>query len=252
MRRLVLFLISVRVLGAMWVFVDTLNVRRCPSLDCDVLTRLHFGDLVRPIETVFKEGYDWVKTDIGWVAMQFLDEVPMEVKGDLPYDFDVNSSPRPLPPDYVPSDLSEIPKAYSLRKGLKLRRDALEKLIDMIEDAKAEGLIIRVVSAYRSWRYQRWLYERAIERYGPDQRLVAKPGRSEHQLGLAVDLVVEDLSLATDPGFKFTKEYRWLSKNAERYCFKQSYGPNSPYYEEEPWHFRFLGCGSPSSSDRPR
>ncbi len=238
----ILLFLPVYALGAMWVFVDVLNIRECPSLNCEVVGRLSFGQTVNSYEIVLKEGYDWVRTDHGWVALQFVDEIPLKVKGDLPLNFDLNSSKKPLSPDYVPSDLVEIPLKYSLKRGLKLRKDAMIYLGKMLDEAEKCGLRIRVVSAYRSWKYQRWLYEKAIEKYGPDQQFVAKPGRSEHQLGLAVDLVGEDPSLATEYGFKFTKEYEWLRKNSQRFCFFQSYGPNNPYYEEEPWHFRFTGC----------
>jgi LAS superfamily LD-carboxypeptidase LdcB len=225
----------------MYVFVDVLNVRACPSLECRVVDKLYFREEVQVYEMKESEkGYSWAKTEFGWVALQFLDTLPLKIRKD-PACINLNESSKPLPDDYYPDDLISLPNEISIKKGIKLRKEAFEALMKMINAAKEDGITLKVASAFRDWFYQRVLYKEAIERYGPNQKWVAKPGRSEHQLGTTVDLVGEDMSLALKKDFKYSKEYRWLLENAGKFGFIQSYGQENPYYEEEPWHFRFVG-----------
>ena len=159
----------------------------------------------------------------------------------MPIDFDLNYSERPLPPHYRPSDLVELPREVTTKPGLMLRQEAAEALVKMLEAAQKAGYRLKVTSAFRSWEYQRKIYVAAIERYGPDQRYVAKPGRSEHQLGLAVDLVRADMKCALEKCFKDTPEYSWLIRNSWKFGFIQPYIKYNILYEEEPWHFRYVG-----------
>ncbi len=232
-----------------WVFVDALNVRACPSVKCYIKRVVHYGEVLQTSgRAVYTDSYDWVEiANGGWVAMQFVDVLPVEISGELPVDFDMNYHDRPLPPYYTPSDLVEIPKEWSVKEGLMLRKEAAQALENMLKDAEKAGFKIRVISAYRSWEYQRELYERAIERYGPDQQAVAKPGRSEHQLGLAVDLVRADMYCALEKCFSRTPEYRWLVNNCWKYGFIQPYVRHNILYVEEQWHFRYVGVEAAKS-----
>ena len=232
-----------------WVFVDVLNVRACPSTSCRVIGTVKYGQVLQTSgRAVYTSSYDWIEiASGGWVAMQFVDLLPIEVSGELPVDFDMNFYDRPLPPYYVPSDLVDIPKDISVKDGLKIRKEALNALVRMLRDARKAGYNIKVVSAYRSWERQRELYERAIELYGPDQEEVAKPGRSEHQLGLAVDLVRADMKCALESCFGKTPEYRWLVKNCWKYGFIQPYVRHNVLYVEEQWHFRYVGVEAAKS-----
>jgi len=239
---LVIFLLSWLLADEIWVFVDALNMRSCPSLRCRVVKVLSYGTVLQEMErAVYTDSYDWIEVMGGWVALQFVDYIPMEVVGDLPLDFDLNYSDLPLPPYYVPSDLVEIPEEFTTKKGLKLREKAVQALVQMLKAARKAGYNIKVASAFRSWGYQRKIYVYAIERYGPDQEEVAKPGRSEHQLGLAVDLVRADMRCALQKCFKDTPEYRWLINNSWKYGFIQPYIKYNILYVEEPWHFRYVG-----------
>ncbi len=69
-----------------------------------------------------------------------------------------------------------------------MRQEASVALEQMFSDAKEEGLVFIAVSGYRSFERQAFLYENAIEENGPLQKLVAEPGYSEHQTGLAMDV----------------------------------------------------------------
>lgn len=151
-----------------------------------------------------------------------------------------------LPLDYEPDDLQDMPMEYRSRKDrpFQLRKEAMESIINMLEAAKADGVIIKVNSAYRSGEYQTGLYTRAISRNGCEQRYSAPPGHSEHQLGTCVDLTDPDSEFAFTEEFKSTPQGLWLEANAAKFGFIRSYYPENVEetgYISEPWHWRYKG-----------
>ncbi len=239
---LIVLLTFIATADKFYIFVDSLNMRTCPSVNCSVVKTLHFKDVVNSTgKAEYTPSFDWIEVEGGWVSLQYIDYLPMKVNGNLPIDFDMNYSDSPLPPEYEPNDLVEIPAEYCFKPELKLRKEAEEALVQMLNAAKKAGYEIIVVSAYRSWYYQRNLYLDAIIKYGPDQTAVAKPGRSEHQLGLAVDLARKDGKCLLLKCFKNTPEYRWLVNNSYKFGFVQPYFKYNILYMEEPWHFRYIG-----------
>lgn len=112
---------------------------------------------------------------------------------------------------------------------LRVRQETLDALIKMSNDFYSQlRTKISVVSGYRSYKYQ--------TDWNCSDILCVKPWFSEHQSGLAVDL------FSTDPNMKivYNKEYKWLTKNAHKYWFTQSYqGPDDLYPTEE-WHWRYV------------
>ncbi|MFP2930314.1 D-alanyl-D-alanine carboxypeptidase family protein [Pyxidicoccus sp. 3LG] len=111
-------------------------------------------------------------------------------------------------------------KLVRLKGGELLHRDAATAFQRMSADAHAAGVRLWVTSGYRSRREQRWLYERYRKGLGPK---AARPGRSNHQRGLAVDLVVGDVTSPT---------YDWLASNACRFGFRRT-------VPSEPWHWEY-------------
>jgi len=114
----------------------------------------------------------------------------------------------------------------------------------LIEDAMKDGVVIRILSAYRDARHQSYLYLQSIRRWGVFQNRVAKPGFSEHQLGTACDLTTDEIEYKLSKSFDHTRAYQWLIENISRYGITLSY----PKYKEritgfmyEPWHFRYHG-----------
>ena len=106
--------------------------------------------------------------------------------------------------------------------------------------AHDEGLNIYISSAFRSYDYQKGLYERYVARSGKAEadRYSARPGHSEHQTGLAFDLNTIDISFAD------TEEYVWLREHCAEYGFIIRYPENGEAitgYMYEPWHIRYLG-----------
>ncbi len=145
-----------------------------------------------------------------------------------------------LAPDYEPNDLLGLDGLSVTRKGLLLRKEAAEALTEMSAAAQGEGVNLVVGSAYRSYAYQKVVYERNVREMGKEaaDRESAMPGKSQHQLGTAVDF-----SPISDD-FAETKSFAWLEKNAERYGFSLSFPEG---YEEitgyrwESWHYRYIG-----------
>ena len=124
----------------------------------------------------------------------------------------------------------------------------------MLADARAEGLSPVVCSSYRTGELQQTLYSNKVARllkqgYSQEDaqteaaRWVARPGTSEHQLGLAVDIVAESYPVL-DAGQEDTPEQQWLMANSYRYGFVLRYPEGKSYITGigyEPWHYRYVG-----------
>lgn len=143
---------------------------------------------------------------------------------------------------FVPS----VRKVIAAGMSQSMRDDAAQALEEMFATAKQEGIRLEVVSGYRSYSKQTTIYNRKVKRTGSKKEadeLVARPGASEHQLGLAMDVGAKGNSSLT-ASFGRTKEGKWLRENAHRFGFIIRYLEG---YEEitgysyEPWHVRYVG-----------
>ena len=104
-------------------------------------------------------------------------------------------------------------------------------------------ITLKNVSAYRSYEYQVNLYDSYVKRDGKDKADIysARPGYSEHQTGLVVDI---DNGKIDYNNFESTEEFKWMEENAHIYGFilRYPYGKtNETGYMYEPWHFRYVG-----------
>jgi D-alanyl-D-alanine carboxypeptidase len=146
-----------------------------------------------------------------------------------------------LPADAAPADLvslSASPLAVG-RADLSLRKAIMPDVLAMNAAARADGVTLLFSSAYRSYDYQKAVYEREVKTYGQQaaDRESAKPGASQHQLGTAVDF-----GSITD-AFADTKAGRWLMAHAGGYGFSLSYPrglENVTGYRYESWHYRYI------------
>ena len=143
---------------------------------------------------------------------------------------------------YEPEDLITLKNGSYLlnRSGLQLRKEAAQALETMAKAAKVDGVPLVVSSCYRSYDYQKQVYERNVKSMGQAaaDRESAKPGHSQHQLGLAVDFG------SIDDSFAKTAQSRWLIKNAWRYGWSLSYPEHLEQvtgYRWESWHYRYVG-----------
>ena len=130
----------------------------------------------------------------------------------------------------------------------------LDDLSDMLQDARDDGVNLDIRSPYRTHDYQSVLFERKIDRYMKrgmsymeayqlSSQAVTLPGNSEHEVGLALDIVCDTYTLLEE-GFADTDAGKWLAANSYRYGFILRYPKGKEYVtgiEFEPWHFRYVG-----------
>lgn len=145
---------------------------------------------------------------------------------------------RILPEDYEPTDLVSL----SNGSGFKLRKvaaEAYEKLIDYAED---NGIEVLPFSGYRSYNTQKYIYNNHVKNNGREKAdtYSARPGHSEHQLGLAVDIRSKDYELK-----RLTPEdAKWINENCSEFGFIVRYTKENEFitgYIEETWHLRYVG-----------
>ncbi|WP_411842356.1 D-alanyl-D-alanine carboxypeptidase family protein [Salinicoccus sp. HZC-1] len=136
----------------------------------------------------------------------------------------------PLPRDYNPGLQQEVIDAYSR----------------MFADGAGRGLDFVLVSDFRSYDYQAGLYNNYVARDGREEadKFSAKPGHSEHQTGLAIDVGSSDSATTLSVKFGETPEYQWMKDAAHEYGFIIRYlegKEDITGYQYEPWHLRYVG-----------
>ncbi len=151
---------------------------------------------------------------------------------------------RLTPKRYVPNGLTtmDVPHVYTP----VLRRDAAKAYRSLFRAARRDGIDLVVQSSYRSYSAQVSVYNgwvASIGREAADMQS-ARPGYSEHQIGLSVDIAAADRACTIQACFGKTPEGKWLMRNAPRFGWHLRYprGKTSiTGYIYEPWHWRFVG-----------
>ncbi len=147
--------------------------------------------------------------------------------------------------DYVPDDLV-MPNVKRGGSGVKMRKEAAEALERMFTAAKEEeNYTLLAISGYRSYQTQNNIYRRKVKNAGVRQAnlLVALPGTSEHQLGLAMDVGCKNNTGLTG-SFGKLPEGKWVAENCYRFGFIIRYKAEwteTTGYAYEPWHIRYVG-----------
>ena len=147
-----------------------------------------------------------------------------------------------LPSDYKPNDLGYLPGAYG--NNVPMREIIIEPFKKLQEAAKEEiGINLMPTTAYRDYNFQKTLYNNYVASDGVKaaDTYSARPGYSEHQAGLSIDL--RNTALSSD--IRLTDEdYDWLSNNAYRFGFIIRFPKdktNITGYQFENWHIRYVG-----------
>ena len=152
------------------------------------------------------------------------------------------------------ADESLAPDCETLPSGASVDKRIYKKAMKMIDDAAEDGYVINVTSAYRDYHWQTDLYNAEVqenlnkgmsESKAKDQAktVVAEPGTSEHQTGLAMDVSTEGSTDLLET-YEDTPEGKWLHKNCWKYGFILRYPKgkeNITGIIYEPWHFRYVG-----------
>ncbi len=145
--------------------------------------------------------------------------------------------------NYIPQGLIPLKKNdnYAINKNnLSLRPEAFNALEIMAKAAKQDGVILTVSSTYRSYEYQKNLFDYWVSVDGLEEaeRESARPGTSQHQLGLVIDFA------PVDDAFAKTKSGEWVYKNAAKFGWSLSFPhgyEDVTGYRWESWHFRYIG-----------
>jgi len=160
-----------------------------------------------------------------------------------------------------------IPPDYGRRRGAPMHREADDLIVvgydcdrreyrmtpaaatawrTMRTAAAADGVVLRPVSAFRSWDYQAELLRAKLADGVPIAEaleVIAPPGYSEHHTGRALDITTpgfEDLSVE----FESSRAFVWLQRRADEFGFAMSYPPGNPAgFVYEPWHWTWDGSG---------
>lgn len=143
-----------------------------------------------------------------------------------------------LPSDYVPAVITV--------RGATLRAEAANALDSLLSGAELDEHAPKVISSYRSYNTQVSVYGGYVAQYGEAQAdtFSARPGHSEHQTGLAVDVGNADGSCDLEICFGSTAFGTWVKTNAHLYGFIVRYPEGKESltgYQYEPWHLRYVG-----------
>lgn len=152
-----------------------------------------------------------------------------------------------------------VPENYTFELGtikgaMKCDVRIIEDLLKMMQAAKKDGINLVICSPYRDMSRQEMLFGRKIkaymgkgmsymDAYKISSQAVTVPGASEHQIGLALDIVC-DSYYDLNEGFGETEAGKWLSEHSCEYGFSLRYPKGKEYItsiEYEPWHFRYVG-----------
>ena len=130
---------------------------------------------------------------------------------------------------------------------LRLRQGAADQFLVMQRDAKAHGISLVPISAFRTVTEQEQLFFEIKQQRNQEARqraeVSAPPGYSEHHTGYAVDIGDgSNQGTHLSESFAQTKAFDWLQNNAAKYSFELSFPPNNPQgIAYEPWHWRYVG-----------
>src|SRR5699024_2761691 len=154
-----------------------------------------------------------------------------------------------LPDDFEPEDLvvpdvrfpfdEDVPK----KQMRQVEADALEDLFAAGDEA---GVTLYAQSGYRAYDTQEAIFASYVDEHGEDEanNFSARPGESEHQSGLTMDVTSEDVDFQLTVEFAETEEGKWLKENAAEFGFIIRYPEDKEditEYQNEPWHLRYVG-----------
>ena len=195
------------------------------------------------------EGPEESENPVEPVQEQANEEPGITIENPEKLDVLVNKK-RNLSENYVPEDLvtlSELPTVLSNPEVNQLRSAAYQALKELFSAATEAGYELHARSGYRSYYTQALLYSSYVDSYGKAAagKYSAKPGQSEHQTGLSIDITCEALNYKLDTTFAETEEGKWVAENAHNYGYIIRYPKGKEEitgYAYEPWHIRYLGA----------
>lgn len=155
-----------------------------------------------------------------------------------------------LPEGYEPKDLTPTPNACVIGKDYScqsepqyLVKEVAEAFGELVNAGKKEGIDIKAIASYRSYAYQQNLYDYYANTEGKDyaDKYYARPGQSEHNSGLAVDVTLDNENFNE---IENSPHYKWLLDNINDFGFILRYEEDKvpvTGYNYESWHLRYVG-----------
>ena len=184
-----------------------------------------------------------------------IDEIILNINLNLDYDYyeEINSTDiskdtlmlvnkyNKLPEDYEPDDLVTVAVKYRWGDGKLLRKEVYESFVKMWDAAYADGIYLVINLGYRSYADQEAIYNRLMNQRNRKYAdgIAARPGHSEHQTGLAIDIFDRN-----NTDFGNSDANSWLQENAYKYGFIQRYTEDSVAitgFSAEDYHYRYVG-----------
>ncbi|MFS0823930.1 D-alanyl-D-alanine carboxypeptidase family protein [Bacillus sp. 1P02SD] len=160
----------------------------------------------------------------------------------------VNKEVRVLDESYVPQNLSVPNVAFStsVAERKQMVKEAADALEQLFAGASNEGITLHAQSGYRSYGTQNMLYDSYVRAHGEEEASTfsAKPGQSEHQTGLAMDVTSDSVDNQLVQEFGETVEGKWVAEHAAEFGFIirfQQGKEDITGYMYEPWHLRYVG-----------
>jgi D-alanyl-D-alanine carboxypeptidase len=152
--------------------------------------------------------------------------------------------------DYIPDTMVEIHEPMGSKIDStyinRLDKEVYRNFKIMQADALKEGFEIFVDSSFRSYEYQERVFNSIVLEKGLDHaiKFVAPPGGSEHQTGLAFDVIYRRNGIMLEEQNEFDPEIQWLFNNSYKYGFILRYPKGKEDitgFNFEPWHYRYVG-----------
>lgn len=158
---------------------------------------------------------------------------------------------HPVDQHYKPDDLAKI-KYYAPDRSETtryMRAEAAEAFHQMADKAAEDGVELKMTTAYRSYDFQKILFNNYVAKEGEEKAntFSAKPGQSEHQTGLAVDVSSPSVDYQLSNDYGKTKEGKWIADEAYRFGFILRFPKGKEDitgYQYEPWHLRYVGLAA--------
>ena len=144
---------------------------------------------------------------------------------------------------YNSDTMVKVSKQYSYGENQMVTSETYNAFLNMFNAAKKEDLTLIINSSFRSYEDQEEIYNELKNSRGDEyaNKIAAKPGFSEHQTGMAVDIQTYGSNASN---FEEFDEFKWLQENAHKYGFILRYPKDKEYltgYEYESWHYRYVG-----------
>lgn len=207
-----------------------LNIRQSPSTDSEIIGSI--------LDKAYVKYYG---SQGGWDKIQYQGIDGYAASPYLEFNDDENMFK-------ILEGILIVNKKYGLPEDFdpKLDKETEAAFYEMKKGAEEDGIILNIGTAYRPYAEQKATYEKAVRKDGLETASTysSRPGYSEHQAGLAIDVMGVSWYTRINPSFHDTEEAKWLAENAHNYGFILRYPEGKEDitgYMYESWHYRYVG-----------